>query len=148
MRFKPTNALADDPQGLIETATELTAGQMLTPQQGLRVIMQNEDLAALMKQHNASYNLTMKMGNAILNKGEYRPPNPEMNLGESIQEITMLKENAEISGAPEERVQMLDRWLVQAQVLMTASQPPPPPPTPGPTPGGVPGSSPVPQMAH
>lgn len=128
VRLKPTNALADDPEGVLDNATTLVAQGMISPDEGLALLTQNEDWATFLEEKLASRNLAMKMGDAALNHGKFISPEPDMNLQDAVSRITALKLDAIERDAPQDRIDLLDRWLVRAKAMLKAAAPPPSPP--------------------
>lgn len=144
VRLKPTNALADDPEGVLDNATTLVAQGMISADDGLALLTQNEDWATFLEEKLASRNLAMKMGDAALNHGKFIAPEPEMNLQDAIARITALKLDAIERDAPQDRIDVIDRWLVRAKAMLKSAAPKPAPAMP-PAPGaGAPPGAPPP----
>lgn len=162
LMLEPTNALADDPAARTQQVTDWMVAKLITDKQGRR-LMDNPDLDALNSLENASYDLVMKIQHQILSGGEYLGPEPFMDLGtpagpqgpaqpgEAIQLMQLGYLKAKIAGCPEERLELLDRWITQAFFILQnhsaplvapnvpAGQQPPGVPAPPPPPPGAPG---------
>lgn len=144
VRLKPTNALASDPEGILEIATTLATQGLIEGPDALAVLTQNEDWESLLDRMLASQNLALKQASAALNEGKLQLPEPEMNLKDAIRRVQEMKLQAVLDGAPDDRIDLLERWLVKAKQMLPPSGPPspptqgPPPPPPGGKPNGAP----------
>jgi len=137
-----TNALSDEPAERIEQVQEI---QGLPPH--MKRLLDFPDLKADASYEQASYDLVMRIGDAICADGEkgYEPPSPGMNLNPddpdgAIQWMDRIAVRATVDKVPEERVALLYTWIDQATEMWAAAHPPPPPPPPPPmmAPGGPP----------
>lgn len=176
LQMVPTNALARDPSRRVQQLIDRVNAGLMTQQQAQR--LDNSfipDLQAEDDYTNASFNLTMRMITNIVEDGHYDPPEVFMDLGhnengqfvagESVRRFQMARIKARMDDVPEDRCELLERWMVQARDLVmnppqdpTAqlgnelNKPPPPPPAPPgaqPPPGAAPpgGAPPMPQAA-
>jgi hypothetical protein len=139
LKLYPTNALADDPAARIQQVQDLMTAQLLDPKAGRR-LLDMPDLEEFSSYENASYNLTMRVVTEILHEGRYIGPEPHMDLAEAVKLVQLAYVKARFENAPEDRLELLDRWMSAAQGILA---PPPPPPgagaPPGPPTPGAPG---------
>ena len=139
LKLYPTNALADDPAARIQQVQDLMTAQLLDPKAGRR-LLDMPDLEEFSSYENASYNMTMRVVTEILHEGRYIGPEPHMDLAEAVKLVQLAYVKARFENAPEDRLELLDRWMSAAQAILA---PPPPPPgagaPPGPPTPGAPG---------
>ena len=62
----------------------------------------------------------------ILDKGNYTTPEPFMNLSMSIKYVQSAYLKARTDGVPEEKLEMLRRFMNEANVMMQSAMPQPP----------------------
>ncbi|AKU93379.1 hypothetical protein AKJ09_00043 [Labilithrix luteola] len=130
----PTNKLADDPAARLGQVQDMMNAGMVTPEDGRR-LLDMPDIESLNSYASASYDNTMEAARRIIEEGEYFGPVAQMNLQEAIKQMQMVFLKARFDNVPEDRLDMLDRWISDAQDLL----PPPPPPPAPPPPVGSPG---------
>jgi len=141
LQLFPTNALARDPSARLQQVTDLVNAGMMDPRIARRMDIGIPDVEEEQSYEDASYNLTMQMVMGMLKRGEFQPPEPFMNLDESVKRVQLAYLKARQSSVPEERLDLLRRWIQMANDMR---QPPAPPPgLPGP-PGSPPGAGPTP----
>ena len=145
MKMYPTNSLAKEPAGRLSQVTDMFNTGMIDQATAMR-LADMPDLEAYSDQKNASYNLTMKMAEMILDQTGFIAPMETMNLQESIPLMRDQMNKAVVDGAPQEVVDSFDTWLTQAMDAVNRATPPPPPAPampPGlPAMGGLPGQPP------
>lgn len=140
LKLYPTNALADDPAERIEQVQEI---QGLPPE--MKRLLDFPDLAAEASYENASYEMTMKCADRILERGEagYIGPEVYMDLDAAIKRMQLVRVKAKLDDVPDEKLRLLQNWIQQAVELKAspefAAMNPPPAPAPGtPMPGMAP----------
>ena len=142
LRLTPTNSAADDPEGVIDELQDWVNAGTIPQDDGLRLIAatgNRPDLKAYLQERYASREAAMQSISAILDGGEYMPPNEMMNLAECTQLGQAHYLLAASHGCPRARLDELARWLVQVDDLQPKAAPPPAPGAPGappPKPGG------------
>lgn len=140
LKLYPTNALADDLASKLQQVTDMMAAGLIDPKAGKR-LLDMPDLDEELSFENASYNLTMKIINQILNGGEYVGPEPYQDLQESLKLMQLAYVKAKLEDVPEERRILLTQWMAQAQAILNPPQPPAPPmPAGAPVQAGPPGA--------
>ncbi len=133
------SSLPRTPAGRIATVTEQVQAGMLSVKEGRR-LMRFPDLEQNEKLDNASEERIFQILDAIVEKGDYTPPDPalDFSLAEllTIQYINLyLAANLE-----EEKADLLWKFFNQVQTLKVAATPPP---APGGAPTGVPEAPPT-----
>jgi hypothetical protein len=122
MQPKPVNKLADDPVGVMDQIQNLAnAGpQYMSPTAGRNLMTQVPDLEAWASQMNAAYDLTMQMADEMLENGEYTAPDgflpldpPDGDGAIKWMHLRLLK--AQLDKEPDDRCDLLRRWLVEAE---------------------------------
>lgn len=145
VRPHPTNAFAQDPAARLQQVLDLMNSGTLDPKTGRRLLDGIPDLEEEDSYEYASYNLTMQMVDAILKEGDFNPPEPFMDLQDSIKRFQFAYLKARQSNVPEERLDLMRRWIEMAHQMMAPPPPPPGPPpanTNGPPPGAPAGPPP------
>lgn len=154
LQMVATNALARDPSRRVQQLTDRVNAGLMTVEQAKR--LDNSyipDLDDEDSYENASYNLTMDMIMDIVRDGKYAPPEPFLDLGknvngqfqagESVRRFQMARIKFRRSGVAQDRLAMLDNWMIQAQDMVmrppggeqqqaaAVGNAPPEPPQPG-----------------
>ena len=138
----PVNFLSGTPAGKIASLRDLAQidpdiARQVMPSLGIPDIDKIRELQA------APRSIVDKYMELILDKGDYMPPDPIMNLELAREQATLYYQRAIVDNYPEDRISLLRRWLVQLDELQEmAEQPPLPPPGAGP-PGPMPGTDPM-----
>uniref|UniRef100_A0A6M3K3T0 Portal protein n=1 Tax=viral metagenome TaxID=1070528 RepID=A0A6M3K3T0_9ZZZZ len=74
----------------------------------------------------------------MLETGEYRAPEPYMDLARGLGIAARMVQRAELAGAPEEHCEAVRQWMSDAQALIERAAPPAPPGMPPGLPPGMP----------
>lgn len=151
MQPKPVNKLADDPVGVLDQIQNLAnAGpQYMSPTAARALMTQVPDLETWAAQMNAPYDLVMQMCDVMLEEGKYVAPDSFLPLSPpdgdgAIKWVHLRLLKARLDGEPDDRLELLERWLLDADAVDkeakdSASPPPglpvgaalgPPPPLP------------------
>lgn len=114
----PTSQLPKDPAGRLEYVTELMAGQLLTPEEGLSLLdfPDTEKITAL---KTSELDDIMHTVDYMLTKDRYLPPEPFQNLDMGIQIMKKSYLKYKNRGCPDEKLDLLIRWINDAMILMT-----------------------------
>ena len=141
----PTSSLPDEPAGKLETVTEYMQAGLISPRAGRRLLAM-PDVEMSDKLANAKENLLHKIFEDILDKGEYVPPEPQMDLMLAQELFQDYYNFALLNNCPDDKLNLIREFNDQVNDLIQASQPPPMPgPMPGAGPeGNAPMASPVP----
>lgn len=134
------SSLPRTPAGRIATVTEQVQAGMLTVKEGRR-LMKFPDLEQNEKLDNASEERIFQILDKIVENGKYTPPDPFIDLQLAttltVQYINLyLAANLEV-----EKADLLRKFFIQVQTMITAGQPPAP--APGPTPTANPQAAPT-----
>lgn len=139
----PVSQLPRDPAGRTQTVQEWVQAGWLTPRQG-RKLMDFPDLQAADSLANAQEELIQKTLDAIVDDGEYAPPEPTDDLAlakETCLHYIQLYRRLELD---EDKLGMLRDWNSQVDMLMMRAMAPAVAPMAGPPAAGVPQASPMP----
>lgn len=139
----PVSLLPDTPQGKIDKLIEMAQVGLADQKSALMMIGRGHpDVDALVNRAVAPKELCQRLIEDIIDKGTkgYKEPLPIYPLEMFIKEFGDAYMEAELDGVPQERLDLLMRWVKQAMATLKQAQPPAPPPgmvPPGP-PGAVP----------
>ena len=117
------NILPTQPAGRLQKVQELIQAGFLSKEAG-RKLLDFPDLESEMDQELSSTELTRKMIDDILEKGEYLSPEPEMDLQEALMTSQQRIIDARRNNYPEEHIELLARWREAIKAMIPA-----PPPT-------------------
>lgn len=122
----PTSALPGTPSGKIDRITDLMEQGLIDRRYAL-ALLDFPDLEQVVSLETASLDVITMMLDAIVDDGEYNPPEPFMDLQLALHlaQATYLKARQE--DVPPDRLEMLIRFMNQTLMLLTASQPQQPP---------------------
>lgn len=134
MAVHPMNALPDEPAGKIQTLKELAQVNPALGPALMQLLDDVPDLGRLAKRENAQFDLPEKYISSILEHGVYESPFAEMNLQATRTQATSALLQARIDGVPEDRIELLRRFIDEVDFLMT----PPAPQMPATPPEGMP----------
>lgn len=156
MQPKAVNKLADDPVGVMDQVQNLAnAGPAyMTPTAARRLMTEVPDLEAWASQMNAPYDLVMQQCDRMLEQGEYIAPDGFLPLSPpngdgAIAWVHLRLLKAQLDGEDPENVDLLRRWLTEADRLdkeQKAASAPPAPPLPQGAALGPPPPAPVPPI--
>lgn len=139
VRIYPTNALASDFEGKLAQVEQMANAGWVQPADAMR-LLDFPDLTAFGEEQNASRDAIMACFDSIMTDGVYKAPEPLMDLADAIKRfqngyLIMWRKNA-----PQDRLQLLLRWIAQAKSQIPTPPAPPtlPPGPPSPSPGGPP----------
>lgn len=117
------SSLPKDPAGRMAKITEMVQSGMISIKEGRR-LLDYPDLEQMEKLANASEERIFQYLDAIVEDGEYTPPDPFMDLV-LAEELSVQYYNLYVSAKLEEdRAQMLRDWFSQVGALKTAAMPP------------------------
>jgi len=140
MRLFPTSSLSQTPAGRLADVQELLQAGFISREDGLK-LLDFPDLENTMSLANAAVEDIQSMIDNIVKKGIYQPPEPLQNLQYGIQKCQSAYLRAKLNKVPEERLELLRRWIEEATAMMGLAQAPAVP-----APLGVPESAPVSEM--
>lgn len=116
MKAFPISSLPTTPAGRLQRATEMFQTGQITKQEMLRII-DYPDTEAVISLQTASRDAIDWMLDQIVFEGTYESPEPYMDLAESIRvaQLRYLRERTQ--GCPEERLELLRRFMDSAKEL-------------------------------
>ncbi len=135
----PTSSLADDLSGRLDDIQELAQAGMITPRQA-RYLMDMPDLEMADNLANAAEDLLHKIFEGMLEEdGKYRSPEPFMDLQLGKTMVLEYMNYADAHNAPEEKMELLQRFSQQIDDLLQVNAP-----AVAPQPGAAPPANPAP----
>jgi hypothetical protein len=153
MQVKPIGSLPQTPAAKLASVNEMMLNGMFSKEEAHQ-LLDFPDLETANKLKTAHIEVIDLAIERMLEDGEYIPPEPYMALEYGISRIQQAYNLAIINDEPEDRRELLRRWLAQADSMMApppampqgpAPSPmsgpmagPPPGPMPGPMPPGLP----------
>lgn len=128
----PTSSLSSTPAGRLQDVQELLAAGFISKEDGLK-LLDFPDLESTMTLLNAGLEDIERMIEIMIDKGDYQTPEPYQNLELGIRKCQQAYLKYKAENAPDERLELLRRWMDDAQgLLLKASRGEnPPPPIPG-----------------
>ena len=138
------SSLPRDPAGRMQKIVEMMQSGMISVKEGRR-LLDYPDLSQVEKLANASEERIYQMLDAIIEEGEYTPPDSFLDLALATEVSTQYINLYSGAKLEEEKADMLRTFFQQVQDLKMAAMPPAPPPGAAP---GAPGAAPnAPQAA-
>ena len=119
MKVFPTSLLPMTPAAKLQSVQEMLQAGLLTLQEG-RALLDYPDLESVNMLATAAQEDAMMLIDEMLNKGRYHPPEPFSNLPLTMKLIQSAYLRAKVDKAPEERLELLRRYLEDAMALLTA----------------------------
>lgn len=121
----PTSSLPEDPAARLQTVQEYVQAGWISPQAGRR-LMDMPDIEMSDNLANAAEDLLHKIFEEMLEEeGEYRSPESFMDLNLGKQLCMQYLNYADAHNAPQERLDLLLRWLDQANDMLGINAPAP-----------------------
>ncbi len=120
LRMFAANILPTTPAGRLAKVQELIQSGFIPQEEGLKLI-DFPDFKAYRNQVLASSDLTDKMIDSILQHGKYIPPEPQMNLAQSLSIGQQRYLEAKLNGVAPRRLSLLNRWLEAIRGLLPAN---------------------------
>lgn len=136
------SSLPRTPAGRIATVTEQVQAGMLTIKEGRR-LMRFPDLEQNEKLDNASEERIFQILDKIVEKGEYTPPDPFLDLELATTLVVQYINLYLAANLEEEKADLLRKFFTQVQTLKMAAMPPPMPAGAPATPTAVPEAPPT-----
>jgi len=121
----PTNKLADEPAARLDQVMALMNSGLMQPQDGRR-LLDMPDIESLNSYESASYDNTMEAARRIIEDGEYFGPVEQMDITDALRRMQQVYLRARFDGVAQDRLDMIDRWIIEAKQYI---------PEPGPAPG-------------
>lgn len=153
MKAFPVSSLPDEPAGRLQTVQEYMQAGLVSPRSGRR-LLDFPDLEQVEQLANSQEEWVNLLLENIVEKGEYAPPEPEMDLGLAKETVLQYLAEGSTSDLEEEKMDLLRKWNNQVTLLAQKASPPPMPqatpqanPAPAPTSPMIPNVNTPPQAA-
>lgn len=125
MKIFPVSSLPSDPAGRLQTVQEYAQAGFLDPLTAKK-LLDFPDLEQTENLGNAQEDWITKTLDAIVDDGDYSPPEPEMNIQLAKTLIVQYIAFGSANGLEDEKIAMLRTWNTQIGVLLAKSMPPQP----------------------
>jgi hypothetical protein len=138
MQIFPTSMLSETPEGKLSDITDLIQAGFIDKPNALK-LLDFPDLDGYMSLANAPIDDIENLISNIIEKGEYQPPEPfqDLSLGIKMMQSAYLRAKTDL--VEEEKLELMRRWMSEAQAKLS---PPMPAPPPLPNVPGLPGGTP------
>jgi len=121
MQVFPTNALSSSPAGRLQEVQELLQAGFISKEDGLK-LLDFPDLEGMYNLENApTLDIDWQI-EKMIEKGEYQTPEPYQNLNLGIQKMQKAYLMYRMQNAPEDRLELLRRWMDDAQAMLDNAQ--------------------------
>lgn len=117
MRVYPTALLPTQPAGRLQTVQELLQAGFLGKEEALQ-LLDFPDTPQAISLQTASRENVLKMIDTMLNKGEYMPPEPFMDLSQAVQLAQQSYLKARNENANDDRLELLRRFMQQCKEMI------------------------------
>lgn len=116
LRLYPVNILPTKPEGRLQKIQELIEAGFLSKEESFS-LLDFPDLEAVATMKNSPYDTVMMLIYHMINKGEYVPPEPFMNLTLSRTMVQYAYLKAKLTNVSEERLELLRRFMEDCLTL-------------------------------
>lgn len=113
----PTSALSNTPSGRLQDIQELMSAGFIGKEDGMK-LLDFPDLEGSLNMLNADANNLEKIIEAMMEDGDYFPPEPYQNLENALRKVQQAYLMFKMQNAPEDRLELLRRYMEDAQGLM------------------------------
>lgn len=113
----PTSSLSKTPSGRLQDVQELLQAGFISREDGLK-LLDFPDLDAVLNIQNAAAEDIDSMIEAMIEKGEYYSPEPFQNLDLGIKKCQSSYLRAKMNKVPEENLELLRRWISEANAML------------------------------
>jgi hypothetical protein len=144
LQIFPTSFLSKTPAGRFQDVQELVQTGWVSKEQGMK-LLDFPDLQNIMNLVNAPYDDVEETIGRMIDRGEYRPPEPYQNLELALRLTQLHYNKAARDGVPESRLELLRRYMDAIGETMKSAAPPPELPA-GTNPLAIPAKPPVSDM--
>ena len=117
MDIFPTSALSNTPSARLQDVQELMQAGMISKEDGMK-LLDFPDLESVMSLENSEVEDIERMIEHMIDKGKYQTPEPYQNLEMGIKKCQQAYLKYRADGAPDERLELLRRWMEDAQGLL------------------------------
>lgn len=120
MQCFPTNALSQTPAARMQEVQELLQAGFISREDGMR-LLDFPDLKSVYQFSNAAQEDIRKQIELIMDEDMYQSPEPYQNLQYGIQKFQQAYLMYKAQNAPEEKLDLLRRWIEDAKALMDSA---------------------------
>lgn len=113
----PTSSLPATPAPRLEMVAQMVAQQWVSPEEGRR-LLNFPDLESSLNLAVAALEDIDYTIDSILEKGKYLPPEPYQDLEQALPRFQSAYLRARAEEAPEKRLELLRRWMAEADALV------------------------------
>lgn len=117
MDIFPTSSLSNTPAGRLQDVQELLQAGFISKEDGMK-LLDFPDLESTLSLLNAGSEDIYKMIELMMEKGKYQTPEPYQNLQYGITKMQQAYLKYKTEGAPDSRLELLRRWMEDAQGLI------------------------------
>lgn len=117
MDIFPTSSLSNTPSGRLQDVQELLQAGFISKEDGLK-LLDFPDLESVMSLENAETEDIERTIEQMMSKGKYETPEPYQNLELGIRKCQQAYLKYRSDGAPDTRLELLRRWMEDAQQLL------------------------------
>lgn len=125
MQIFPTSSLSNSPAGRLQEVQELIQAGFINREQGLK-LLDFPDLEGAYNLLNAGYENIEAMIDRMMTNGDYETPEPFQNLEMGIEMCQQAYLHYRAQNAPDDKLELLRRWMEDAQSLLQRAQAPSP----------------------
>jgi hypothetical protein len=123
MRIQPIGSLPQTPAAKLASVTEMHMNGMFTKEEAHQ-LLEFPDLDRANKLKTASTELIDMMIDDMIDKNKYTPPEAYFDLEIAVERVNQSYNLGKIEGVPEQRLELLRRWIAQAVSMMDKAQTP------------------------
>lgn len=117
IRVFPSSSLPSQPSGRIATVEQWIATGFLSREQGMQ-LLDFPDLEQFASLELSAHEMILNACETMIEDGEYVPPEPVQNLELSIKLTISAYQRYRIDGAPEERTELLLRYIDDVRAML------------------------------
>jgi hypothetical protein len=127
MEVFPTSALSSTPAGRLQEVQELLQAGFISKEDGMK-LLDFPDLEGYYNMTNSGVEDIDAAIERMVDDGVYETPEPYQNLTYGVKKMQQAYLLYRRQGAPDSRLELLRRWMEEANALMTRAQTPQPAP--------------------
>lgn len=121
MKVYPTSFISKTPAAALQDTTDLLQAGLIDQKTGMR-LLDFPDLKQQMKYDTAPDEIIYKIGETMIKKGRYIPPEPQLDLMRSGKIMLNIYLKAKLDGVPESKLELLRTFMVQAEKMVKDAQ--------------------------
>lgn len=121
MQLWPVSQLPQTPSGRLATVQEMLQAGFIGPEDGIK-LLDYPDLEQVNNMLTAAVEDLDMCIDDMLERGQYAPPEPMQNLELGLKRFQSAYLRARINRVPEERLELLRRWMLDAKDLLQTAQ--------------------------